>query len=48
MSAGTKYEYLWADGNKTQTPLKVSANEYIEHLMIWVESQINKEAIFPT
>ena len=30
MSAGTKYEYLWADGNNTQTPLKVSANEYIE------------------
>ena len=25
MSAGSKYEYLWADGNNVKTPLKVSA-----------------------
>ena len=25
MSAGSKFEYLWADGNKMNKPLKVSA-----------------------
>ena len=38
MSAGPVYEYLWADGNKTNKPLKVSASKYIDHLMTWVEN----------
>ena len=38
MSAGPKYEYLWADGTNVKTPLKVSAGEYIDFLMVWVES----------
>ena len=38
MSAGPKYEYLWADGHNVKTPLKVSAAEYIDFLMTWVES----------
>ncbi len=46
MTAGQKYEYLWADQNKRK-PLKVSANEYIDHLMTWVENQIHDENIFP-
>jgi MOB kinase activator 1 len=48
MSAGPKYEYLWADGHDVKTPLKVSASEYIDFLMTWVESQLNNETIFPT
>lgn len=48
MSAGPKYEYLWADGTNVKTPLKVSASEYIEYLMTWVENQLNNEAIFPS
>ena len=48
MSAGPKYEYLWADGHDVKTPLKVSAGEYIEFLMTWVEGQLNNEAVFPT
>mmetsp|Transcript_17211 Transcript_17211/g.8140 ORF Transcript_17211/g.8140 Transcript_17211/m.8140 type:complete len:192 (-) Transcript_17211:149-724(-) len=48
MSAGPKYEYLWADGTNIKTPLKVSASEYIDFLMTWVENQINNEALFPT
>ena len=40
MSAGPKYEYLWADGNKLTKPMKVSAAEYIDFLMTWVENQI--------
>ena len=48
MSAGPKYEYLWADGTNVKTPLKVSASEYIEYLMTWVENQLNNETIFPS
>ena len=29
-------------------PLKVSASEYIEYLMTWVENQLNNENIFPS
>ncbi|EGR30145.1 mps one binder kinase activator-like 1a, putative [Ichthyophthirius multifiliis] len=47
MSAGPKYEYLWADGQNVKTPLKVSACEYIDYLMTWVEAQINNETLFP-
>ena len=47
MTAGQKYEYLWADSNKQRKPLKVSANEYIDHLMTWVENQIHNETLFP-
>jgi MOB kinase activator 1 len=47
MSAGQKFEYLWADGQNVKTPLKVPAPEYIELLMSWVESQFNSEALFP-
>ena len=48
MSAGPKYEYLWADGINIKTPLKVSAAEYIEYLMTWVENQLNNDTIFPS
>ncbi len=47
MSAGPKYEYLWADGHSVKTPLKVSASEYIDFLMAWVENQLNNENLFP-
>ena len=47
MSAGQKFEYLWADGQNVKTPLKVPAPEYIELLMSWVESQFNNESLFP-
>ena len=48
MSAGPKYEYLWADGTNVKAPLKVSASEYIEYLMTWVENQLNNESVFPS
>ena len=47
MSAGPKYEYLWADGHNIKTPLKVSASEYIDFLMTWVDNQLSNEKIFP-
>eukprot|EP00899_Mesostigma_viride_P019256 jgi/Mesvir1/27331/Mv07147-RA.1 len=47
MTAGPKYEYYWADGVKFKKPLKCSAPEYVEHLMEWIESQLDDETVFP-
>ena len=47
MSAGQKFQYLWADGQNVKTPFKVPAPEYIELLMSWVENQFNNESLFP-
>ncbi|CAD5332250.1 unnamed protein product [Arabidopsis thaliana] len=41
MKAG-RYEYRWADGTTM-----VSAPEYVELLMNWIETQIDNEHIFP-
>jgi hypothetical protein len=42
-----RFEYLWADGVKVKKPIKVSAPEYVDLLMSWVETQLNDEHIFP-
>lgn len=47
MSAGAGFQYLWADGVKVKKPLQVSAPEYVDLLMNWVEIQLNDEQIFP-
>ena len=43
----SRYEYRWADGQKVKKPIQVSAPEYIDLLMSWVEGNINDEALFP-
>lgn len=48
MSAGPKYEYLWADGATVKKPIKCSAPEYIDYLMTWVQSQLDDETLFPS
>eukprot|EP00003_Mantamonas_plastica_P022542 TRINITY_DN385_c1_g1_i5.p1 TRINITY_DN385_c1_g1~~TRINITY_DN385_c1_g1_i5.p1 ORF type:complete len:236 (+),score=59.18 TRINITY_DN385_c1_g1_i5:123-830(+) len=48
MSAGTKYEYLWADGVKVKKAIKVSAPEYVDYLMTWIQEQLDDEDIFPS
>lgn len=48
MNAGVKYQYLWSDGVKIKTPIKVPAPEYTEYLMQWIEDQLNDESLFPT
>jgi len=48
MSAGPRYEYLWADGEKVKKPLKVSAPEYVDYLMTWVQGILDNEEIFPS
>eukprot|EP00842_Homolaphlyctis_polyrhiza_P005174 jgi/Hompol1/5658/HPOL_004611-RA len=48
MSAGAKYEYHWCDGVQFKKPVKVSAPEYVDYMMTWVQSQLDDETIFPT
>ncbi|CAG8671796.1 7222_t:CDS:2 [Dentiscutata erythropus] len=48
MSAGSKYEYHWSDGDKYKKPTKLSAPEYVDHLMEWVQQQLDDESIFPS
>lgn len=44
---GCRYEYRWADGVAVKEPIRVSAPEYVEYLMNWIETQIDNETIFP-
>lgn len=46
MDAG-EYKYLWMDGIKYKKPTRVSAPEYVDLLMEWIEVQLNDEKIFP-
>ncbi|KAF4322067.1 hypothetical protein BBO99_00003549 [Phytophthora kernoviae] len=48
MRAGPKFEYLWKDGKEFKTPAKLSAPEYIDMLMTWVEELLSDETLFPT
>lgn len=47
MSAGSKFEYRWADGVTIKKPIVVSAQKYVDYLMDWIEAQLEDEAIFP-
>ena len=42
-----RYEYRWADGVTIKKPIEVSAPKYVEHLMDWIETQLDDEFIFP-
>jgi hypothetical protein len=48
MNAGPKYEYLWADGKEVKKALRVSAPEYIDFLMTWVQKLLDDETVFPS
>ncbi|KAJ3110332.1 Mitotic exit network component [Phlyctochytrium bullatum] len=48
MTAGARYEYLWADGKTILKPIKCTAREYTEFLLSWVESLLDDEKVFPT
>lgn len=47
MSAGPQYEYLWADGVKVKSPVKLSAQKYTNALFDWVEEQLDDPSLFP-
>ncbi|GAA5876725.1 hypothetical protein JCM8547_002028 [Rhodosporidiobolus lusitaniae] len=48
MCAGPRFEYHWQDGVHYKKPTKMSAPEYVDHLMTWVQGMLDDEAIFPS
>ncbi|KAF2404987.1 Mob1/phocein [Trichodelitschia bisporula] len=48
MKATEEFEYLWQDNENYKKPTKMPAPEYIEHLMAWVQSNIDNEQMFPS
>lgn len=44
----TRFEYLWQDSENYKRPTKMPAPTYIEHLMGWVQSNIDNESVFPS
>jgi MOB kinase activator 1 len=48
MNAGPKYEYHWCDGIQFSKPIQVSAPQYVDYLMTWIQSQFDDEGVFPT
>lgn len=44
----SRFEYLWQDSENFKRPTKMPAPTYIEHLMGWVQSNIDNEAVFPS
>jgi len=40
MTAGRRFEYLWADGEKYIQPVKLPAPEYVKKLMAWVQKSL--------
>ncbi|TAQ89136.1 Adenosinetriphosphatase [Chlorociboria aeruginascens] len=48
MKATDEFEYLWQDSENFKRPTKMPAPTYIEHLMGWVQSNIDNEAVFPS
>jgi len=47
MSAGPRYEYLWEDGVTYKRPTKLSAPDYVDALMNWVQNLLDDENVFP-
>lgn len=44
----SRFEYLWQDSENFKRPTKMSAPEYIEHLMTWVQGNVDNEQMFPS
>lgn len=47
MSAGSKFEYKWADGVSIKKPIRCSAPKYIDLMMTWAQTTLDDETIFP-
>ena len=43
-----RFEYLWQDSENFKRPTKMPAPQYVEHLMGWVQSNIDNEQMFPS
>lgn len=47
-SESLRFEYLWQDSESFKKPTRLPAPEYVEHLMSWVQSNIDNESMFPS
>eukprot|EP00013_Stygamoeba_regulata_P027077 CAMPEP_0177663642 /NCGR_PEP_ID=MMETSP0447-20121125/20031_1 /TAXON_ID=0 /ORGANISM="Stygamoeba regulata, Strain BSH-02190019" /LENGTH=127 /DNA_ID=CAMNT_0019169485 /DNA_START=361 /DNA_END=744 /DNA_ORIENTATION=+ len=47
MTAGPKYEYLWADGVTVKKATAMPAPEYVDNLMTWIQDKLDDEHLFP-
>ncbi|KAL8746626.1 MAG: hypothetical protein Q9190_001378 [Brigantiaea leucoxantha] len=47
-SSNIRFEYLWQDSENYKRPTKMPAPEYVEHLMAWIQSNIDNEKMFPS
>ena len=43
----SRFEYLWADHKNIKKPIKVSAPDYVNYLMTWIEETLEDETTFP-
>lgn len=41
------FEYRWAD-SRNKSPTACSGPQYVQHVISWVEGEINNEQLFPT
>ncbi|MCJ1432956.1 MOB kinase activator 1B [Xylographa pallens] len=48
MKATDEFEYLWQDSENFKRPTKMPAPQYVEHLMGWVQGNIDNEQMFPS
>jgi len=48
MKATDEFEYLWQDNEQFKKPTKMPAPEYVEHLMSWVQANVDNEQMFPS
>ncbi|KDN43783.1 putative MOB1 protein [Tilletiaria anomala UBC 951] len=50
MSAGPRFEYHWQDPTvpEYKKPTKMSAPDYVDCLMSWVQAQLDDDSVFPS
>jgi MOB kinase activator 1 len=47
LRSSVSYEYLWEDGVTYKRPTKLSAPDYVDTLMNWVQARLDDETVFP-
>lgn len=48
MTAGSRAEYLWADGRTVRMPTSIPAPKYIYHVLQWLHFELADSGNFPT
>ena len=48
MTAGPKYKYLWKDDGDFNSPMDMSASQYINVGLEWIDAQLDDSELFPS